>query len=212
MQLTSSDRELLIIFTRYPESGTTKTRMIPALGAEGAAKLQRQMTEHTLMQGKNLQNKIQSLSIAIYFAGGDRVLMTNWLGSDLVYHQQSEGDLGEKMKSALAESFMAGFEKVIMIGTDCPDLDRFILDRAFQQLDRNDLVLGPTEDGGYYLIGLNRLIAELFIGISWSTAEVLAQTQAIASKLHLNVSYLPILHDIDRPEDLPVWQKHDRSL
>jgi hypothetical protein len=111
------------------------------------------------------------------------------------------------MASAFQGSFETGMNSVVLIGTDCPDLNASLLAQAFQALKQHDLVLGPAEDGGYYLIGLRRLIPELFTGISWSTAEVLQQTQSIAQRLGLAVAYLPLLSDVDRPEDLWVWKQ-----
>lgn len=197
-------RESLIIFTRYPEPGKTKTRLISALGKEGAAMLQRQMTEQKLAQAKKLQTYFP-LSLEIHFAGGNEQLMQEWLGSNITYKRQSEGDIGCRMASAFHESFQTGMKQVVLIGTDCPELDTKLMNQAFEALIQHDLVLGPALDGGYYLIGLNRFIPELFTGISWSTAEVLSQTLSIAQKLELTVAFLPTLSDVDRPEDLAVW-------
>ena len=199
--MTKAARECLIIFTRYPEPGKTKTRLIPVLGAEGAARLQRQMTEQTLAQVKELK-AFRPLSVEVHFAGGNQQLMQDWLGSDIIYRQQSEGDLGRRMALAFKESFSAGMTGVVIIGTDCPDLNAQLMVKAFHAIEQNDLVLGPALDGGYYLIGLRRLIPELFTGISWSTAEVLEQTRSIAERLDLAIAFLPLLNDIDRPEDL----------
>jgi|ERR687886_658880 rSAM/selenodomain-associated transferase 1 len=210
--MTKAARECLIIFTRYPEPGKTKTRLIPVLGAEGAATLQRQMTEQKLAEVKKLQ-AFYPLSVEIHFAGGNKQLMQEWLGSSLVYRRQSEGDIGCRMASAFLASFEAGINAVVLIGTDCPDLNAQLMAGAFLALPQHDLVLGPALDGGYYLIGLRRLIPELFTGIRWSTAEVLPQTLRIAQRLNLAVAQLPLLSDVDRPEDLSVWKanNHERA-
>lgn len=196
--------ERLIIFTRYPEPGKTKTRLIPVLGEEGAATLQRQMTESTLAEVKKL-SRFYPLSMQVHFAGGNEQLMQDWLGSSIIYRRQTEGDIGCRMASAFQESFEAGMDSIVLIGIDCPELNVQLMVQAFQALDRHDLVLGPARDGGYYLIGLRRFVPELFIGISWSTDEVLQQTQKIIQRLKLAVAYLPLLSDIDRPEDLSLW-------
>jgi rSAM/selenodomain-associated transferase 1 len=203
-KLTNNNQ--LIIFTRYPEPGRTKTRMISILGEAGAAMLQKKMTEYTLKKVRQLSS-ILPLSIAVYFTGGNKALIKNWLGKDLLYQQQSAGDLGQRMKSAFEQAFIRGMTKVVMIGTDCPELTEAILSQAFDGLDRHDLVLGPAVDGGYYLIGLSRLVPELFIGINWGSSEVLAQTKKVARQLNLKVDYLPLLNDVDRPEDLYLWKK-----
>ena len=197
----------LIIFTRYPEPGKTKTRMIPALGAEGAAELQRQMSEHTLKTAQEWQ-KSSGGNIAIYFAGGNVSLMSNWLGKDLTYYPQVTGDLGDRMKYAFNQAFDNGATRVVIIGIDCPDINSTLINQAFSSLAKQDLVLGKAEDGGYYLIGLNYLIPKLFQNINWGTSQVLAQTQNIANSLNLNTAYLPILRDVDLPEDLFIWQKY----
>jgi len=205
--LFHSMTETLIIFSRYPEAGKTKTRMIPALGAVGAADLQRAMTEHTLQTAIALASNRQT-AIEIQFAGGDIQLMRSWLGQDLQYKPQVLGDLGVKMRSAFEGAFAAGKQRVVIICIDCPDLDRQILAQAFDSLFHNDLVLGVAEDGGYYLIGLNSLQPLLLKDITWGTELVLKQTKAIAQQLNLKVDYLTTLADVDRPEDLEIWQKH----
>lgn len=195
----------LIIFTRYPEAGKAKTRLIPALGAEGAMLVHRQMVEHTLVQVQKLQFA-QPLCVEVRFTGGDRNLMRAWLGSNLVYTPQGEGDLGERLVRSLQAAFSAGVGRVVVIGTDCPDLDATLMQQAFKALQTHDLVLGSATDGGYYLIGLRQLVPELFQNIAWSTAAVLQQTLTIAQTLGLQFTLLPILSDVDRPEDLPIWQ------
>lgn len=202
--------ETLIIFSRYPEAGKTKTRMIPALGAVGAAELQRAMTEHTLKQAIALTTQ-RSTAIEIQFAGGNIELMQTWLGRNWHYQPQAAGDLGLKMRSAFENAFAAGKQRVVIIGIDCPDLNCSILSQAFDALFDRDLVLGVAEDGGYYLIGLNSPQPQLFSNIAWGTEVVLKQTKTIAQQLELKVAYLTTLADVDRPEDLKIWQKHLQS-
>jgi uncharacterized protein len=201
-----SSKQRLIIFTRYPEPGKTKTRLIPVLGSVGAANLQRQMTEHTILQVKQLQKAID-ISVEIWFSDGDLQLMQKWLGSDLVYQPQGEGDLGLRMARSLLQAFQSGAEKAIIIGTDCPGLNAEILATAFDKLRTFDLVLGPALDGGYYLIGLRQLIPELFANIEWGTANVFQKTVEIAQKVNLSYVNLVSLADVDRPEDLCIWQQ-----
>lgn len=202
--------EQLIVFTRYPQPGKAKTRLIPALGAEGAATLQRQMTEYTLKQVRRWENANGGVS-EIWFAGSaepdhDRQQMQTWLGNDRTYQVQASGDLGTRMSQAFAAAFAAGMKRVVTIGTDCPQLDADRISEAFAALHNHDLVLGTATDGGYYLIGLRQPIPELFEGIEWSTSAVLQQTIEIANSLGLKTACLAPLSDIDRPEDLPVWE------
>ena len=206
LKLPDSPKQHLIIFTRYPEPGKTITRLIPALGMVGAANLQRQMTEYTIFQVNELQ-KATGISCEVRFAGGNLQLMQDWLGLGLIYQSQGEGDLGERMARSLFDGFQRSAEQVIIIGTDCPGVNSQILATAFEQLQTVDLVIGPAIDGGYYLIGLRCYIAELFANIDWGTAEVLQQTLDIAQKLNLSHIQLPPLADVDRPEDLPIWEQ-----
>jgi uncharacterized protein len=198
--------ECLIVFTRYPIPGKTKTRLIPALGAAGAANLHRQMTEHTLAEARQLPTDRVAIEIHYTGATADREL-ADWLGADLVYRSQGDGDLGERMALSIKTALQAGHDRVIIIGTDCPGLTTDILQLAFQQLRDRDVVIGPAIDGGYYLIGLQRFIPELFVGISWGTSAVRQQTIEIATKLGLSMGDLPLLADIDRPEDLAIWEQ-----
>ncbi len=198
--------ERLIIFTRFPEPGKAKTRLIPALGDVAAADLHRQMTEHTLAQVKLLQQS-HPVGVEVWFAGGDRDRMQAWLGVDLQYQSQPKGDLGTRMAQAFQVGFDRSVKASVIIGTDCPELTAALLKAAFVALQQTDLVLGPATDGGYYLIGLRRSAPELFESIAWSTDRVFQQTVAIASKLNLSLSCLPMLADVDRPEDLPVWDR-----
>lgn len=210
----------LIIFTRYPELGKNKTRLIPALkdamllnkARANATNIHRCLVEHTLVQCRQWL-ALQSLEITsaaidkitVCFTGGNSQLMAAWLGTDLDYQPQGTGDLGQRIILALQHLQKLDIAKqnnFVIIGTDCPDLNSFHLDRAFQGLESNDLVLGQAEDGGYYLIGFKQIIPQLFQGISWGTATVFAETIAIANKLDLRINYLPVLRDIDRPEDL----------
>lgn len=202
--------ETLIIFSRYPKPGKTKTRLIPALGAEGAAKLQQQMSEHTLDTAKQLL-AIRNLKVEVHFTGASQAQMAQWLGRDLQYVAQASGDLGYRMQSAFERAFKLGQQKVVIIGIDCPDLDRQILNSAFNALSDRDLILGSAEDGGYYLIGLSKLVPQLFENIVWGSDRVLEDTTAIAKSLQLNLDYLTTLADVDRPEDLYIWHKYSQQ-
>jgi uncharacterized protein len=201
---------MLIIFTRYPTPGATKTRLIPALGAAGAAKLHRQMTERVLKQARALRQQLE-IEIAVHYDGGDLQQMVDWLGTDLSYQSQGEGDLGLRMARSISTACESGSDRVVLIGTDCPDITTELLAQAFADLQTRDLVLGAAVDGGYYLIGMCRPQPELFTGIEWSSERVWQQTIEIATKLNLSISLAPKLADIDRPEDLALilgrgWQ------
>ncbi|BFM41037.1 TIGR04282 family arsenosugar biosynthesis glycosyltransferase [Synechocystis sp. LKSZ1] len=191
----------LILFTRYPTPGQAKTRLIPALGPQGAADLHRFLTEHTLRQVQALQ-QTTPITLNVYFDGPSLSSMQDWLGPDISYYPQGPGDLGERMGQAFQAAFEAGAHHVVIIGTDCPGLTTELLQQAFQYLSDCDVVLGPAEDGGYYLLGLGQLIPELFRDIAWGSHLVYQQTCEKIVQKAWGYTTLPCLVDIDRPEDL----------
>ncbi len=199
-------RERLVVFTRYPEPGKVKTRLVPVLGAGGAADLQRQMTVHTLAWARQLARR-RRVGIEVRFDGGDATLMRESFGGDLRYCWQGTGDLGKRMARALDEAFYAAANAVVLVGTDCPGLSDRLVQQAFEAAEKNDVVLGPARDGGYYLIGLRRRIPQLFANVPWGTDQVFERTIRTAQRLGLSVALLESLQDVDRPEDLTVWQE-----
>jgi len=200
----------LILFTRYPEPGRTKTRLIPALGAEGAADLHRRMTEHTLRRIRSFL-ATHPVSFQVRYEGGEEERMRQWLGDDPRMVEQGEGDLGRRMDLAFSESFQEGVRRVVVIGTDCPGIRPFHLTRAFRSLEDEDVVIGPANDGGYYLIGLRQPAPELFHGIPWGTEQVLERTLDVARARGVRVELLDRLDDVDRPPDIPVWEREARA-
>ena len=197
MQLTDQ----LTIFPRYPEPGQTKTRLICALGEDGAAALQKTLTEKTVQKIDTLI-KTSTIEPVIYFEGGELADMQNWLGPDRLYKPQGNGDLGEKLKQAFDDAFTAGAQRVVTIGCDCLELSKEHIGRAFDALYLKDLVLGPATDGGYYLIGIKCPLDALFESIPWGTDKVFETTVSLAQQLGLSIEILEELSDVDRPEDL----------
>ncbi len=198
--------ERLLVFTRYPEPSKGKTRLIPVLGPEGASQLQREMTQHVFGWAKTFATS-RPLRVEVRFEGGGEDLMRQAFGDDLVYRRQDVGDLGQRMRAAFEAAFRAGDNRVVLIGTDCPELDGKVVQTAFDRLGENDVVLGPANDSGYYLIGLRRLIPALFDSIPWGTADVLQTTLAVAKAAGLSVTLLSQLSDVDRPEDIAAWNR-----
>ncbi|MBU0680472.1 MAG: TIGR04282 family arsenosugar biosynthesis glycosyltransferase [Proteobacteria bacterium] len=197
------EQELCIIFSRYPRPGASKTRLIPYLGAEGAADLQRRMTEKVVAEAARLANQAQ-VHVELAMAGATQDEMEAWLGGEFSWRRQEGTDLGERMDFAFAQAFNQGVQRVVLVGADCPSICTAILAQAFAQLHHHELVLGPTSDGGYYLIGLSRPCPFLFTGISWGSDQVLAQTMAAAREARLQPMLLESFSDVDRPEDLDV--------
>lgn len=208
MRPSGSDQ--LILFTRYPQAGQTKTRLIPALGTRGAADFQRRMTEHIVREVRKFQ-KLRPVNFEVRFEGGDALLMHQWLGTGIRCTPQRGNSLGSRMRQAFSASFAEGFQKVVIIGADCPALSPCILEEAFCQLAKAGVVIGPARDGGYYLLGLQLFLPELFTGIDWGTADVLSQTLKKAQRLEVTVKLLEPLADVDRPEDLSHFSYNTRS-
>ena len=190
----------LILFGRYPVPGQTKTRLIPALGPAGAAELQRRLFEKTLRAARKAALK-WGASLEVRFDGGSEEKMRRWLGPGLVYSGQGPGDLGKRMEVALLDAFQKGNGKTVLFGTDIPGLRARHLGEALEALVEKDLVLGPTEDGGYWLVGLKRP-ADIFHNIVWGTGDVFDRTVARAEVQGLSVHLLEPLMDIDTAEDL----------
>ena len=188
-----------MLFTRYPEAGNTKTRLIPHLGAVRAAELQRWMTASMAREMAALRVDIER---QIHFSGGGLSQMQAWLGRQFTYLPQFAGGLGNRLHQAFMGNFQAGMRAVVAIGSDCPELKVRHLEQAFRQLKTHDVVLGPAADGGYYLIGLRRPQANLFEDIPWGTEDVFERTVAIATAANLSIATLEQLRDVDRPEDL----------
>lgn len=201
-----SFQKLVILFTRYPVAGECKTRMIPALGAQGAAHLHRQLVAHILSEMSTFLSARNGTELTIYFDGDSHQQMQDWLGSSYIYKKQQGEHLGQRMAEALIHGTSKG-KNPILIGSDCPGINRSILDDAFEALTHNDIVIGPAYDGGYYLVGVAADIQpaackQLFKQISWGTNIVLSQTLVQIKKLNLRYHLLDKLHDIDTAEDL----------
>ena len=199
-------RDTLIIFTRYPEPGNVKNRLIPVLGKDGAAILQNDMAKHALETARNFATT-DGIILEVHYNGGDERKMEALFGTKLSFIPQEGIDLGEKMHASFLRAFIGGSQRVVLIGTDCPGISTAILRQAFCALDGCDCVIGPSADGGYYLIGLKGPMPEIFRSIPWGTGKVLKHTYEILKGLGLQVVLLDRLPDIDRPEDLPSWHE-----
>jgi rSAM/selenodomain-associated transferase 1 len=190
-------KKQLCIFSRYPAPGACKTRLIPELGARGAARLQQYMTEHILHVGRKA-----ACDVLLCLRGGSPAEVSAWLGAGVLSQCQQGDGLGQRMLHQLKASFADGYQQVVLIGADCPAIDEPLLDEAFFALDSHDLVLGPSLDGGYYLIGMKQLSPELFADIDWGTGNVARQTMRSAERLGFSVLTLPVLGDVDCGDDL----------
>ncbi len=202
----ADQRRRLILFARFPVAGKVKTRLIPALGADGAAALHRRLVLRTLRTAYSLCQS-QSVELEIRFAGDDANRMQHWLGDGWLCRPQCEGDLGQRMAGAFVDSFREASPATVIIGSDCPALTPQVLASAFESLKTNPVVFGPATDGGYYLIGLTQPVPELFQGVAWGTETVLAQSLETLTRLGSKPVLLQPIGDLDRPEDVTAWKR-----
>ncbi len=184
----------LLLFARYPAAGACKTRLIPALGPAGAAALHRHLTERTVAI---LQQS--GCPVTIAYTGADKREFETWLGDGIALTEQVEGDLTAKLLACLDPA------PVIFFGADTPDLQHHHVASAVAALETHEVVIGPAEDGGYYLIGMRQARPELFVGMPWSTEQVLPETLVRLKRLGTEPLLLETLSDCDRPEDLACW-------
>ena len=192
-----SDR--LLVFVKAPRPGEVKTRLARDVGAEPAAALHRAMAARVLERTRPPSG---SYTRVVFHAPPDaEAEVARWLpGETLV--PQSPGDLGARMAAAFEWAFAGGAARVVLIGTDTPDLAAADIVSALEALRASDVVVGPSLDGGYYLVGLARPCPGIFADISWSTPAVLGETLARAEALDLKVAPRPVRGDIDTLEDL----------
>ncbi|MEO6549029.1 MAG: TIGR04282 family arsenosugar biosynthesis glycosyltransferase [Ferruginibacter sp.] len=189
-------KHALIIFAKNPEAGKVKTRLAAAIGNEAALAVYHQLLFHTV-------SATQYLPLDKFVFYSDYIQQEDiWCNKNYFKELQQGIDLGERMKNAFASVFKKGYEKVTIIGTDCPCLNAEIIVNAFAYLQYNDVVIGPAEDGGYYLLAMDKLHQQLFEGIEWSTGNVLNATISKCDALQLKHYLLPILNDVDEEKDL----------
>lgn len=188
----------LVIFLKYPEPGKVKTRLAKIVGDEKAALLYKRFVEHVLKQTKS--DKYERY---LYFSPIDKKdLFIKWLGNGFKLIPQVGYDLGERLSNAYVDMFDLGADKVVAIGTDCLECDNIIIKKAFDVMEDCEAVIGPTFDGGYYLLGLKSFRMELFKNIEWSTPRVYAETEARFNKYGIGFRSLNKLQDIDTYDDL----------
>jgi len=189
----------ILIFAKAPKPGRVKTRLIPALGPQGAAELHARLLEDSVSRLTALR-----LAPAELWCTPDS---NQDPFPDLAHRyrlglfRQRGADLGQRMHHAAADALLRG-DKLVLVGTDCPPLDGSYVERALQALERNDAVLGPVQDGGYVLLGLKRVAGALFRDIPWGSDRVAEITRERMAALGWEWAELPLLWDVDRPEDL----------
>ncbi len=179
------------LFARYPASGLAKTRLIPLVGAEGAAEVHRRLVERTVAIVR-----AAGLALVVHMTGGSPALFKSWLG-DVPLVDQGEGDLGDRLARVPAPA--------ILLGADIPGLTPHHLQAAVLALRRQPVAIGPATDGGYYLLGYRSPVPFLFDDMPWGTDAVFIETVRRLDERSVPYQMLDPLDDCDRPEDLARW-------
>lgn len=182
----------IALIAKYPAPGRAKTRLVPALGEEGAAQLHRRLVERTLAT-----IRASGLPFAVWTTGASHAEFADWLGDDVTFVAQGEGDLGARLARVPAPA--------IVLGGDIPALTAQHLRDAAAALEGVPAVIGPASDGGYYLLGFREKMPFLWEGMPWGTETVLERTEASLRKNNVPYRLLDELDDCDRPEDLAKW-------
>ena len=200
MQKPSNTDTAIIIFAREPVAGQVKTRLIPALGAEGACQLYTQLLEHTL---HTMTHSFLADIIVCITPESEEQYFLQMPQAHLFFLSVQYGqDLGARMYNALA-SALKSYSKAILVGTDCPFLTPKDLQEAINALDHSDMVFSPAYDGGYVLVGAKKTHSKLFAHIDWGTEQVMEQTRTCLKKYGVSWQELSKQYDIDVAEDLP---------
>ena len=191
---STTNKNLLIVFVKNIKLGKVKTRLAKSIGDDGAIEVYKHLVAITEQETKKTTN----CDLHIYFS--DVIIETKW--EDHLKFVQCEGDLGIKMKNAFENGFRMGYKSIMGIGSDLPNLNAEIIDNGFEALEKVQSVFGPAEDGGYYLIGMNKLQSCIFENKPWSTENLLKISLEELELNNISYSLLEVLNDIDTVEDL----------
>ncbi|QMU28690.1 TIGR04282 family arsenosugar biosynthesis glycosyltransferase [Adhaeribacter radiodurans] len=196
------NKKLLLIFVKNEVFGKVKTRLAASIGEEKALQVYKVLLKRTYEITLPLP-----VTKAVYYS--DFIQEDNWSPPFYDNYVQSGQDLGERMQHAFEQAFTAGYEQVCIIGSDCYELTEEIILQAFDKLERNDVVIGPAQDGGYYLLGMKVLNESFFKGKKWSTDSVLPDTLNNIKAAGQTVALLPELTDVDEEKDLITIREHN---
>lgn len=203
--MEKTNGQALIVFQKNPVLGKVKTRLAATMGDEKALDIYHYLLKKTYFQ----VNKIEETTVFVYYSDYLEA-PSETMSSVIIKNRVQQGNhLGERMKNAFQEVFEEGFNKIAIIGTDCPDITASIIREAFAKLASFPIVFGPAKDGGYYLLAMNRIENSLFEDIPWSTSEVLKISTERLKEKNIPYQLLPILSDIDNEED---WNAYKRLI
>ena len=199
--LNNKDRNAYVIFTREPAPGKTKSRLMPYYDAEQCAELHRCFLRDIAHEMKRAEKR-SAFDIIVAYTGGEPVFLKKLFGKKTIFIEQRGTDLGQKMENAITDVLEMGYEKAVLTGTDIPELRADAIEAAFDKLDNSDVALGPTADGGYYLIGMKEAHHEAFNARIYGVSSVFEETLSSIRDSGLSVSTVDKYQDIDTREDL----------
>ena len=207
--MNRDSKNCVLFFVKYPMAGRVKTRLAEQIGQDTAADLYRNFVTDILATLKSLDANFK----IVFDPPHTENQFQRWLGEEYRYAPQIGQDLGQRMKNAFLQAFSEGFNRVVVIGSDSPDLPAEYLELAFKALETNDVVVGPSSDRGYYLIGFAKkaFLPDVFEGITWSSVDVFEQTLNILKKHKQRVYLLPQWHDVDTLTDLKSLLQRNRN-
>jgi rSAM/selenodomain-associated transferase 1 len=207
--MKSNQDNCILFFVKYPEKGQVKQRLSPDLSEEITQELYICFVHDILIMLK----KIDAQLLICFTPENAQEKFQRWLGSALRFLPQRGEDLGERMKNSFIDAFAQGFHRAVLMGSDSPDLPESFLHTAFSELRTHDVVLGPSSDGGYYLIGFRSTTfhPEVFEGIEWSSQTVLQETLKKIRHFSHRLSLLPVWSDVDTLTDLQNLMKRNRD-
>lgn len=194
-----ANKNVLLIFVKNPILGQVKTRLASSVGDEEAMRIYMELLQHTRL----VSTQLDVTRVVCYSHFID--LEDAWQSNDFDAYLQEGSNLGARMSNAFEAAFHEGAERVVVIGSDCPQISSAILQDAFDALLANEMVIGPSMDGGYYLLGMNRYVPQVFENIVWSTPNVFKETKERANEQNIHPVILPTLSDVDYIED---WEKY----
>jgi uncharacterized protein len=201
--MAKTHKNSLILFARDPVLGKVKTRLSPLLKEDAILKLYICFLQESLDNIRRVENVDLFVGVAPSNESG---FFTGTLNSDIRLFAQEGESLGDKMRRAIQDRLQEGYERVVIIGSDSPSLPVSYISRALDS--EKDIVLGPSTDGGYYLIGMKERFVEVFKGVSWGAEKVLSQTHMHLEQNGASLELLPVWYDVDSPEDLKFFKTH----
>jgi uncharacterized protein len=193
----------IVIMAKYPEAGKVKTRLQPFFTECESAELAKCFLQDTVNKALCVTKNV----IIAYSPSYKQDEFSTLLSGNVTFIAQNGVDLGDRMLNAFQCAFKQNFNSVLMIGTDSPSFPTEFLEQSFKVLKENDAVIGETIDGGFYLIGLNKLYTEIFNAVEWSSSKTFLQTKSNFKKLEISFSELPVFFDVDVPQDLKRLQE-----